>query len=392
MANDYVTRVHASPDAIAASDWNRLVALDPDPSPFMVHAYLQALHDSGAATEATGWTPRFVTLHEGDRLVGACPLYLKSHSYGEYVFDWSWAQAHEQHGLAYYPKGLVAIPFTPVPGVRLLAESRTVRLHLLKALEQLAHTWGLSSLHLLFARPLELEAAGELGWMWRETVQFHWAQNAGEDLACGCFTDFDHFLSSLQQEKRKKIRQERRKVADAGVVFRHVAGSDITPDDWAFFWRCYERTYLEHGNPPYLNPDFFRQVSDQMPDHWLMFIAERRGSPLASSLIALDPLRRIAYGRYWGALERVDCLHFEACYYQPLQWCIANGYRRFEGGAQGEHKMARALLPVRAISAHWLAHPAFAGAVDRFLVRERQGIAHYLDHLKERDPRRHPAS
>ncbi|HMN92358.1 MAG TPA: GNAT family N-acetyltransferase [Hydrogenophaga sp.] len=391
MTKDYVTRVHASPDSIAATDWDRLVALDPDPSPFIGHAYLKALHDSGAATEATGWIPRFISLHEGDRLVGACPLYVKSHSYGEYVFDWSWAQAHEQHGLAYYPKGLVAIPFTPVPGVRLLAESRTVRLLLLKALEQVARTWGLSSLHLLFARPQELEAARELGWMWRETVQFHWAQNAGEDLSSGCFTDFEHFLSSLQQEKRKKIRQERRKVAGAGVVFRQVAGRDITQDDWAFFWRCYERTYLEHGNPPYLNPDFFRQVSDRMPAHWLMFIAEREGRPLACSLIALDPLRRIAYGRYWGALERVDCLHFEACYYQPLQWCIANGYRRFEGGAQGEHKMARALLPVRAMSAHWLAHPAFAGAVDRFLERERQGIAHYLDHLKERDPRRHPA-
>ena len=388
MENDYVIRVHASPGSIEATDWDRLVALDTDPSPFVRHAYLKALHDSGAATEATGWTPRFVTLHAGERLVGACPLYLKSHSYGEYVFDWSWAQAHEQHGLAYYPKGLIAIPFTPVPGARLLAESPAVRRALLRSLAQLASEWGLSSLHLLFARPVDLEAATELGWMPRDTVQFHWCRPPDTDPGASPGVDFEHFLAGLQQDKRKKIRQERRKVADAGVGFRSMQGQDITTEDWDFFWRCYERTYLEHGNPPYLNPAFFRQVGDEMAEHWLMFIAEREGHPIASSLVALDSQRRIAYGRYWGALERVDCLHFEACYYQPLQWCLRHGYERFEGGAQGEHKMARALLPVRATSVHWLAHPAFAGAVDRFLERERHGVGHYLEHLRQRDPRR----
>ncbi len=391
MENDYVIRVVESPAEIDAAAWDRLVDLDPDPSPFVRHAYLLALHEGGAATAETGWMPRFVTVWQQTRLVAACPLYLKNHSYGEYVFDWAWAQAHEQHGLPYYPKGLVAIPFTPVPGTRLLAETRPARQALVEALEQLARAWQLSSLHLLFAREDDLTVTSEHGWLTRETVQFHWTQGSPDGQQVASFRNFEHFLSSLQQDKRKKIRQERRKVSDAGVRFRWSSGASIGPADWAFFWRCYERTYLEHGNPPYLTPTFFELAARHLTDHWLMFIAERDGQPMASSLIALDPRRRIAYGRYWGALERVDCLHFEACYYQPLQWCIEHGYQRFEGGAQGEHKMARALLPVRTRSAHWLAHPAFADAVDRFLDRERQGVANYLEHLADRDPRRrHP--
>ena len=213
------------------------------------------------------------------------------------------------------------------------------------------------------------------------------------------FRDFDHFLASLSQDKRKKIRQERRRVDDAGVRFRWAHGSDITPADWDFFYDCYERTYLEHGNAPYLSRDFFQRMQDKLPQAWVLFIAEREGRPIASSLIAVsadpvcaggpkDPKTQapVAYGRYWGALERVDCLHFEACYYQPLQWCIAHGVQRFEGGAQGEHKMARALLPVQASSAHWLAHPAFANAVESFLQREGAGVSHYLEHLQSRSP------
>jgi hypothetical protein len=388
MENDYVIRVAGSPSEIDAQAWNRLVDQNTDPSPFMRHAYLLALHESGAATESTGWKPRFVTVWLGPDLVAACPLYLKSHSYGEYVFDWAWAQAHEQHGLDYYPKGLVAVPFTPVPGARLLTSSPPAREALVGALEQLAQTWKLSSLHLLFAREDDLEATTRRGWLTRETVQFHWTQGGTDEQPTTQLRDFDHFLSGLQQDKRKKIRQERRKVAEAGVRFRWARGAEIQPQDWAFFWACYERTYFEHGNPPYLTPDFFDRVARTLTNHWLMFVAERENRPIASSLIALDPSRRIAYGRYWGAVERVDCLHFEACYYQPLQWCIEHGYRRFEGGAQGEHKMARALMPVRTHSAHWLAHPAFADAVDRFLIRERRGVDAYLEHLNQRDPRR----
>jgi predicted N-acyltransferase len=218
-------------------------------------------------------------------------------------------------------------------------------------------------------------------------VQFHWENSAPRHV------DFEAFLGTLNQDKRKKIRQERRKVAQAGVTFRWAQGSDITAEDWNFFYRCYERTYLEHGNPPYLSRDFFARVASVMPENWLLFVAQREGRPVATSLIALSNDQangKTAYGRYWGALERVDCLHFEACYYQPLQWCIEHGYERFEGGAQGEHKMARALLPVKTSSAHWLAQPAFATAVERFLEREGQGVENYLAELSEHSPLRRP--
>jgi len=210
------------------------------------------------------------------------------------------------------------------------------------------------------------------------------------------FIDFEDFLGSLNQEKRKKIRQERRKVTEAGVIFQTKRAANITSADWDFFYRCYERTYLEHGNAPYLSRNFFELMATQMPENWLMFVAEREDRPIACSLIALSSGeqngQKTAYGRYWGALERVDCLHFEACYYQPLQWCIAHGFDSFEGGAQGEHKMARALLPVKTTSAHWLAHPSFADAVERFLAREEEGIAGYMQELERRNPFKPTAS
>jgi len=378
---DYVTRVLSSPLQVPASAWNELLALEQDPSPFMRHDYLAALQESGCATAATGWQPQFLTLWMDDRLQAACPMYLKSHSYGEYVFDWAWANAYAQHGLGYYPKAVVAVPFTPVPGARLLARNADARRALVRALIEHTRAEHLSSLHLLFAQPQDVEACEQAGMMLRHTVQFHW-----KNLAPKVYEDFEHFLSSLQQEKRKKIRQERRKVADAGVSFRWTRGHDISREDWQFFYRCYERTYLEHGNAPYLSEDFFDRMAHTMADHWLLFVAERGGRPIACSLIGLDAEHGVAYGRYWGALERVDCLHFEACYYQPLAWCITQGFQRFEGGAQGEHKMARALLPVKTTSAHWLAHPGFADAVERYLEREGDGIQQYLDDLGRRLP------
>lgn len=381
VSNDYVTRVFASPLELEASAWDALLQAAGEPSPFMRHAYLAALHDSGSAAPATGWIPRYLTLWRDDELAAACPLYLKSHSYGEYVFDWAWANAYAEHGLAYYPKALVAVPFTPVPGPRLLARDAGARLALAKALVGWARDENLSSLHMLFASGDDVAACESAGLMLRNTVQFHWI-NQG-------YGDFDAFLAALAQDKRKKIRQERRKVTDAGVRFRWARGADIAPGDWDFFYRCYERTYLEHGNAPYLRRSFFRRMAECMPGHWLLFVAERGGKPIASSLIAIDG--KVAYGRYWGALERVDCLHFEACYYQPLAWCIAHGFERFEGGAQGEHKMARALMPVKTTSAHWLAHPAFANAVEQFLAREGRGIDNYLEHLEERSPFRQAA-
>ena len=382
--NDYGIRVHQHPNEIPAHDWDRLLDLQDCPTPFMRHAYLLALHESGSATPDSGWTPRFFSLWAGNELLAACPLYLKDHSYGEYVFDWAWANAYHQQGLNYYPKALIAVPFTPVPGSRLLAQTPALRQALMQAVLAWCEQQQLSSMHLLFGSPEDLAACETSELLQRQTVQFHW-QNAG-------WSSFEDFLSSLNQEKRKKIKQERRKVSEAGVTFRWSQGVDISASDWRFFYECYERTYLEHGNAPYLTPAFFKRMQQEMANHWLLFIAERDGQAIASSLIGLDRTSTsgaVAYGRYWGALERVDCLHFEACYYQPLQWCIAHGIARFEGGAQGEHKMARALLPVSTHSAHWLADARFARAVSDFLEREGQGMENYLTHLNERNPFKH---
>ncbi len=408
-SNDYVIRILDSPLAVNAGEWNGLLAAQSPAgilNPFMRHEYLAALHTSGSATPKTGWTPRFVTLWQGDTLVGACALYLKAHSYGEYVFDWAWANAYAQNGLAYYPKALIAVPFTPVPGARLLARDAAERALLVKALVAWCDEEKLSSMHVLFADEDDVKACEDAGLMLRHTVQFHWtAPPTG-------YRDFDDFLMTLSQEKRKKIRQERRKVRDAGITFRWSLGAQISSADWDFFYLCYERTYLEHGNAPYLSRDFFHCMERSMPENWLLFVAEHDGAAIATSLIAVsyrpdcasgtfdaknltsakdsmeNPLFQglTAYGRYWGALARVDCLHFEACYYQPIEWCIAHGFQSFEGGAQGEHKMARALLPVKTTSAHWLAHPSFADAVERFLEREGAGIDHYLEDLERRSP------
>lgn len=392
-ANDYVIRVLDSPSEVAASAWNALLFSQSQATPFMRHEYLSALHTSGCATPETGWEPKFFLLERQGELAAVCVLYLKTHSRGEYVFDWAWANAYAQHGLAYYPKALCAVPFTPVPGARLLAQTQTDREHLAAAMLDWCQRQQLSGLHSLFAGDDDLAAFEKSGLLLRHTVQFHW-HNANPGYA-----SFDAFLAQLTPDKRKKIRQERRKVADAGVSFRVAEGRQISPADWNFFYQCYERTYLEHGNAPYLNRDFFSRMACDMPEDWLLFIAERSGQAIASSLIAInascvtaasqkDPknTERVAYGRYWGALEQVDCLHFDACYYQPLTWCIDNAYQRFEGGAQGEHKLARALLPVTITSAHWLAQPQFMAAVDRYLSAEREGIHSYVDDLKQHSP------
>ncbi len=379
--DDYVIGVHDDPAQIDAAAWNALLDADTAATPFMRHEYLAALHASGSATAATGWQPCFVTLHRGGELAAAAPLYLKAHSYGEYVFDWAWADAYERHGLAYFPKLLGAVPFTPVPGARLLARDEADRRVLLRAVREIAKRQGLSSAHLLFMSEADRSAAAAEGWMLRSGVQFHW-QNPAE----APYPDFATFLASLQREKRKKIQQERRRVAEAGVEFELLQGTAIDSEAWDFFHRCYTLTYRAHHSTPYLTRDFFARMAATMARHWLLVVAQRGGVRIACSLIGLDPARRVAYGRYWGAVESVPCLHFEACYYQPLQWCIAKGYRRFEGGAQGEHKMARGLLPVATHSAHWLAHPQFARAVADFLEREGNGVERYLDELNERSP------
>jgi predicted N-acyltransferase len=313
--------------------------------------------------------------------VGACPLYLKSHSYGEYVFDWAWADAYQRHGLRYYPKLLGAVPFTPVPGSRLLARDGTTRRMLLNAMRRICIDNELSSAHLLFIDEVDREAALAEGWLLRQTVQFHWLNRQPEPYA-----DFADFLSGLQRDKRKKIAQERRRVTEAGVEFSVHAGEQIDAALWEFFHRCYTLTYAAHHSTPYLTRDFFARMQRTMARHWVMFVAHRGGRRVGASLLAVDPDRGLAWGRYWGCTEHVPFLHFEACYYQPLSWCIAQRYARFEGGAQGEHKMARGLLPVTTHSAHWLAHAGFADAVARHLEREGAGVDAYIDELRERNP------
>jgi predicted N-acyltransferase len=352
------------------------------------HAFFHALHQSACATADSGWLPQFITLWDeapdaaaaspAPRLRAAMPLYLKSHSYGEYVFDWAWAEAYQRQGLAYYPKLLAAIPFSPVSGPRLLAATSAERSALVRAALALAR--NVSSLHVLFPQPAEAALMQSAGMILRSGVQFHWT-NPG-------YASFDEFLAQLSRDKRKKIRQERRKVSDAGVSFRRLCGSDIQESDWVFFARCYNRTYREHRSTPYLNLEFFQRLGLTMPQHVLLVVAERNGRPIASALnlYSADTL----YGRYWGAMEYVPCLHFEACYYQALEFCIERNIRVFEGGAQGEHKLARGFLPVKTLSAHWLARPEFSGAVERFLTREQRGIAHYVDELNEHSPYKDP--
>jgi uncharacterized protein len=359
-------RVVDSLRGVDAAEWNALAG----PQPFVRHEFLSALIDTGCASARSGWLPQFLLLRRAGALVGAMPLFAKSHSYGEYVFDWAWADAHERHGVDYYPKLLGAIPFTPVRGRRLLGKAQA----LIDAALHLARAY--SSLHVLFPAEEELEALQKHGMMLRRTVQFHW-RNAG-------YASFEDFLGRMTHAKRKNIRQERRRVRDAGVSCRWLDGAQIGRDDWEFFNRCYRRTYAEHRSSPYLSLDFFLRIGAAMPDNVSLVIAEREGRPIASAFFVRDAER--LYGRYWGALEHVPLLHFECCYYQAIEYAIARGLKVFEGGAQGEHKIFRGLLPVEGPSMHWLAHPRFARAVEDFLQREGAGVTRYVDELCEHSP------
>lgn len=390
---------HESLDNIPACQWDELVAGIEGGTPFLRMAFLQAMVDSGSACMDTGWRPHFLSLQdESGRIVGACPAFLKYHSYGEYVFDWSWADAHDRalgaHGRRYYPKLLSAVPFSPIPGQRLLvhpalppAERQAVRARLLSELSQECGAQGWSSAHVLFVSDEEAALASQApasptsSWLKRQGVQFHWLNRDPQP-----FESFEDFLASLHRDKRKKIQQERRKVREAGVTFEVRQGPQITEEDWDFFARCYAQTYLERGQQPYLTRSFWRQAFDALPQCWVLFVAVLDGERIASALLALDPSQGIAYGRYWGALRNVSCLHFEACYYQPLAWCIEQGIRRFEGGAQGEHKLTRGLLPVATQSLHWLQHEGLRDAVADFLMRETRGMGQYIRELDERSP------
>ncbi len=365
-------RILDSLEDVDASQWNSLAGGNPT----LAYEFLDSLHRTGCAAPRAGWRPQFPSIWEGERLVGAAPLYVKSHSYGEYVFDWGWADAYERHGIPYYPKLLCAVPFTPATGTRLLADRAETRKALAHWMIELARESGVSSLHVLFPSTADAEALRGCGMLERSGLQFHW-RNAG-------YASFDEFLAALSHDKRKKIRQERRRVSEAGVTFERLTGHEATSDDWDFFTSCYRRTYREHRSTPYLDRAFFGMIAERMPGNVLLVIARRDGRRVAAALDLFggDAL----YGRYWGSIEYVPGMHFEACYYQALEFCIERKIALFEGGAQGEHKHARGFLPEATRSFHWLAHPAFNRAVDEFLAEEGTRISAYVDELNEHTP------
>ena len=353
-------------------EWNELAGQQP----FVRYEYLSALHEIGCASKRTGWDPVYIVLRRDGTLAGVMPLYLKAHSRGEYVFDYAWAEAFERNGIQYYPKLLSAIPFTPVTGSRLIARTLEDRLTLARAAIQLASDSGISSLHVLFASESDIEALRECGFMLREGIQFHWT-NVG-------YPTYDAFLECLTREKRKKLRQDRRRVADAGISFRWLRGAEIDHETLRFFYRCYVTTYKNHGSAPYLSLEFFQRLATTMPSALLLVLALRHDEPVASALNMLGG--NVLYGRYWGATEFVSGLHFETCYCQAIEYCIQNKIDSFEGGAQGGHKLARGMLPTATWSAHWISNPDFASAISQFLRQETQFIEEHLEEMEAHTP------
>ena len=371
MGDEALTlRVLETLAGVAPDEWNALA----ENHPFLRHEFLHAMHQTGCASERTGWVPQYLSLWRDGRLAGAMPLYLKEHSRGEYVFDWAWADAYHRHGLEYYPKLLCAVPFSPVTGPRLLAPTRDTRQRLARAAMELAKST--SSLHVLFPDADQAEEFAARGMMLRRGVQFHWRNEN--------YRSFDDFLARLSHDKRKKIKQERRKVQEAGLALRRLEGRDIGEEHWRFFTRCYNGTYRAHHSTPYLNLTFFQRLGEVMPENLLLVVAELDGKPVASALNVVGG--GVLYGRYWGSIGYVPNLHFETCYYQAIEYCIERNISVFEGGAQGEHKLSRGFSPVPTVSAHWLKHPAFSDAVEKFLDRESQGVEQYIDELTDRSP------
>lgn len=377
MQADVSLQWHTAMQAFEVSAWQALSGNHP----FLNHAFLNTMEQSIAVGGQSGWTPQHLGMYQGPQLLAAMPVYLKAHSYGEYVFDWSWADAYARAGGAYYPKLLSAVPFSPVTGSRLLIHPEVtdragLALHMLHALESVCESQGISGAHVLFPDTESADYCAKAGWLRRDAVQFRW-QNQG-------YADWERFLQALSHDKRKKIRQERKKVTQQGVVCRSVHGTDISEQDWALFYRCYCQTYYMHGSQPYLPYAFFQLLAQQMPEHLAMFVASQHGEDVACSLCIHND--DTLYGRYWGALVDVSCLHFELCYYQPQQFCIDRGLRYFEGGAQGVHKLARGFDPYPTCSYHWLRDPALRRAVADYVQREQGMVAAYVDELEERRP------
>ena len=369
---DIFIELVSSFDEIDPTAWDLLT----DGTPLLSHTFLSALEHSGSVGQGTGWNPYPLIVKQNNQLIGAMPLYLKSHSYGEYVFDWAWADAYQRSGLDYYPKLLSAIPFSPITSARLLASNDEVKALMIDAMEGAMQQHKLSSAHVIFpddADAAQLEAAG---WLKRSGVQFRW-QNKN-------YSNFEEFLATLSHDKRKKIHQERKKINAAGVVCKHIKGAEASQSDWDFFYACYSNTYRQHHSTPYLTRAFFAEIGNTMPQHILLITAEIDGKPVASTLNIYN--QNTLYGRYWGATQFVSGLHFELCYYQAQQFCIAENITFFEGGAQGEHKLARGFEPRPTCSYHKIAHPDFELAIQQFLQREQAGIAAYTSELEERVP------
>jgi predicted N-acyltransferase len=371
-------RVLNSLSDIPAAEWNALAG---DANPFLRHEFLYALEQSGCTGGASGWTAQhLIATDDAGHLAGAVPLYRKDHSYGEYVFDWAWANAYARAGLEYYPKLVAAVPFSPVTGPRLLLSPATGREAVAgalidAALEQ-ARAARASSLHWLFTSESDTCLLESRGFQRRAGYQFHWS-NPG-------YRDFDDFLSTLTAEKRKKLKRERRAVREAGVTVELVEGDRLHPADWDRCYEFYRSTVQAHGAIAYLTRAFFHALGTALPQHTLMALARRGESVIGGALFlrGTDTL----YGRYWGTTRHVPGLHFETCYYAPMEYCIARGLQRFEAGAQGEHKLARGFVPTPTYSVHWLAHPAFARAVGDFLTREQAGMEYEMHELNEHAP------
>ena len=374
------TRIISSLDQISAAAWNTLAGHE---HPFLRHEFLHALERTGCTTPATGWAPQHLLLHSPDddqRLLAAVPLYLKNNSYGEYVFDWAWAEAYGRANMPYYPKLVAAVPFSPVTGPRLLHgahdDATQIREALIHAALALAKDLSVSSLHWLFTPITDTQQLEARGLLRRVGYQFHWHNQD--------YVDFDHFLAGFAAHKRKKIKHERRVVANAGVSMEVRIGQELTPALWDIFYDFYHLTIRKHGAIPYLTRAFFHEIGRLMPENIVMIFARHadRYIGAALNLRGADTL----YGRYWGGEDGYPGLHFETCYYRAIDYCIAHRLRRFEAGAQGEHKLARGFLPVATYSAHWLSHPQFYRAVMDFLRRERNGVEYYMSELNEHSP------
>jgi predicted N-acyltransferase len=372
---EVVAKLSSGVGGLNAAAWDRLAGGDP----FVSHAFLAALEKSGSVGKGTGWTPATILVEDGaDHLVAAAPAYLKTHSQGEYVFDHAWADAFERAGGAYYPKLQIAVPFTPVPGKRLLGARPQ---HLLAAAEAVVLQNDISSAHVSFIDDAGAAECEARDWLIRYGVQYHW-QSRG-------YRDFDDFLDLLSSRKRKAIRKERA-AAREGLEFRALRGAEIGAAEWEWMWRFYQDTGARKWGHPYLTRSFFDLIGESMADSLLLFLALRDGRPIAGALnlIGSDTL----YGRYWGATEEVQFLHFELCYYQAIEWAIANGLTSVQAGAQGEHKLSRGYEPVVTKSAHFIVDAGFRSAVQKFLDEERKAILTEVEWLRTALPYRSSSS